>query len=311
MLQRCFVFSVLSVGLWSVISCSSAPDGPLLIGDRQAVSTEGESLYQKALKADQAGKESKAAKLYGKMATQYPYAPSAATARYREALLLDQMGETENAFESYNKYLERFPGTANYSKALERMAAIANDAAEGRIQHKVFGVKSKFSTDQVVKMLGKVRDQAPKSLMAAKAQFAIADAYVKEEKYIEAVDQLKKLVSDQPASPMAPEALFRIGMIQLKSADTGNQNQAMLDLSREAFNDYLIQYPGHARNAEARQMMQTLNGRDLQRSFDIAEFYVKTKKIESAKVYYRDILKRSQSGELHDAAKARLQELGN
>ena len=99
-------------------------------------------------------------------------------------------------------------------------------------------------------------------------------------------------------------------MLFIEEADRGNQNQANLDLAREAFNDYLLQYPGHSRNAEARRMIANLGGRDLQRSFDIAEFYQKTGNIESAKVYYRDILKRSSSGSIHDAARARLKELG-
>ena len=79
----------------------------------------------------------------------------------------------------------------------------------------------------------------------------------------------------------------------MEEADRGNQNQANVDLAREAFNDYLIQYPGHSRNAEARKLIASLGGRDLQRSFDIAEFYLKTGKTESAKVYYRDIVKRT------------------
>ena len=74
-----------------------------------------------------------------------------------------------------------------------------------------------------------------------------------------------------------------------------------LDLAREAFNDYLIQYPGHSRNAEARKFIANLGGRDRQRSFDIAEFYEKSGNTEAAKVYYRDIVKNTGS----EAARSR------
>ena len=96
----------------------------------------------------------------------------------------------------------------------------------------------------------------------------------------------------------------------MEEADRGNQNQSTLDLAREAFNDYLIQYPSHHRNAEARKLISSLGGRDIQRSYDIGEFYLKTGKTESAKVYFRDVVRKSSYGELHDAAKARLKELG-
>ena len=116
-------------------------------------------------------------------------------------------------------------------------------------------------------------------------------------------------IDDVRNGPIWP-ALFRIGVVYTEEADRGNQNQATLDLAREAFNDYLNQYPGHHRNAEARKLIAGLGSRDLQRSFDIAEYYWKTKQFESAKVYYRDIIKRSPSGKLHDEARARLKELG-
>ena len=56
--------------------------------------------------------------------------------------------------------------------------------------------------------------------------------------------------------------------------------------------------------------MNNLGSRDFQRAYDIAQFYEKTGKLESAKVYYRDIVKNTKSGDLHDKARARLKELG-
>ena len=159
-------------------------------------------------------------------------------------------------------------------------------------------------------MLGKVRDNAPKSRSASKAQFTIGELYQAKGKAKESIAAYRQLVRDQSDSPEAPEALFRVGLILMEEADRGNQNQANLDLAREAFNDYLIQYPNHSRNAEARKLLSALSGRDLERSYDIAEFYRKTGKTESAKVYYRDIVKKTGSGKLHDDARARLKELG-
>ena len=187
---------------------------------------------------------------------------------------------------------------------------MAQAAADGDVKSSFLGLKTKLSLEKTVAMLGKVRDHAPKSSTAAKAQFTIGELYQAKRKSKEAIAAFRQLVRDQPESPEAPEALFRVGVILMEDAERGNQNQANVDLAREAFNDYLIQYPGHSRNAEAHKLLGSLDGRDLQRSFDIAEFYLKTGKPESAKVYYRDIVKSPGSGTLHDAAKARLKELG-
>lgn len=310
MFQRTIVFASLSVATLFLASCGTDSDTPILAGEVQSASAEGETLYQEAKRADDAGKTSRAIKLYDRTATRYPLAPSAGQARFRHAQLLDQEGKIEDAFEAYDEFLQRYPASPHYTSVLNRQVAMAQSVAEGDVKSSFLGLKTKLSLDKTVEMLGKVRDHAPKSPTAAKAQFTIGESYQAKRKYKEAIAAFRQLVNDQPNSAQAPEALFRVGQIQLENAERGNQNQANLDLSREAFNDYLIQYPGHSRNAEARKLLQNLGGRDLKRSFDIAEFYLKTGKTESAKVYYRDIVKRTGSGSLHDASKARLKELG-
>lgn len=300
----------LSVATFFLVSCGADKDIPMLAGNTQAASSEGDALYQKAKEADNAGKTDRAIKLYDETATRYSFIASAPEARFRQAQLLEQAGKTELAAEAYGKYLDRFPGSGLYTTALNRQAAMAQSAAEGDVKSSFLGLKTKLSLEKTVAMLEKVRDHAPKSPTAAKAQFTIGELYQAKNKPKEAIAAFNQLVRDQPACPEAPEALFRVGIVLMEDAKHGNQNQANIDLARETFNDYLIQYPGHARNAEAQQMLKALDGHDLQRSFDIAEFYLKTGKTESAKVYYRDIVKRSDSGSLYTRSKARLKELG-
>jgi TolA-binding protein len=281
-----------------------------MAGNTQSAAIEGEAFYQKAKEADTAGKTAKAIKLYDQTATRYPFAPSAPQARFRQAELLQQQGEIVKSFEAYDKFLSRFQGSGLYTTALNRQVAMAQSAADGDIKSSLLGIKTKLSLEKTVEMLGKVRDNAPKSAVAAKAQFTIGQLYESKKKYKDAIAAYRQLVKDQPTSAQAPEALFRVGVILTEEADRGNQNQGNLDLAREAFNDYLIQYPGDSRNAEARRLEAGLGNRDFQRSYDIAEFYLKTGKTESAKVYYRDIISRTKSGTIHDKSKARLKELG-
>jgi outer membrane protein assembly factor BamD (BamD/ComL family) len=310
MLQRLLVSACLSAATLWLVSCGSNTDGPILAGNTQSASSEGDALYQEARQADDAGKTGRAIKLYDQTATRYPFAQSAAQARFRQAQLLEQQGEIQKAFEAYDKFLEYFPGNSLYAAALSRQAAMAQSAAEGDVKSSFLGLKTKLSLEKTVAMLEKVISHAPKSRTASKARFTMGELYQSKKKSREAIATFRQLVREQPESPEAPEALFRVGVIYIDEADRGNQNQSNLDLSREAFNDYLIQYPSHSRNAEAHKMIASLGGRELQRSFDIAEYYLKTGKPESAKIYYRDIVKRTATGQLHDASKARLKELG-
>lgn len=310
MTPRLIACALLSASACFLSSCGSDSDMPIMAGNTQVAASEGESLYQKAKLADDAGDSGKAIKLYDQTATRFPFAPSAPQARFRQAELLEQKGEVVKAFKAYDQFLERFQGSGLYTTALNRQAALAQSAADGDVKSSMLGIKTKLSLEKTVEMLEKVRDNAPKSATAAKAQFTIGQLYETKKKSKEAIAAYRQLVRDQPGSAQAPEALFRVGVILTAEADRGNQNQANIDLAREAFGDYLIQYPGDSRNAEARRQIDSLGGRDLQRSYDIAEFYQKTGKTESAKVYYRDIMSRAKSGPFYDKARARLKELG-
>ena len=293
-----------------IASCGSDDDLIKLAGNTQAASAEGEVLYAKAKAADDAGNSSSAIKQYQKMADKYPFAPSAAQARFRQAELLEQKGEIQNSFDAFQKFLTRYQSSDLYSKALERQARMAQSAADGEVKSSFAGLKTKLSTEKTVEMLAAVRDNAPRSNTSAKAQFTIGELYQGDKKPKEAIEAFRKLVRDQPESSYAPEALFRVGVVLLEEADRGNRNQATLELSREAFSDYLLQYPGHSKNAEARKLSGDIGGREINRSLEIAEFYDKSGQVESAKIYYREVLKRAGSGEAHDKAKSRLKALG-
>jgi TolA-binding protein len=295
-----------------LVSCGSSNDDmPILAGNASSAASDGEGLYQKAKAAEDSGKTDKAIKLYDETATRYPFAKSAADARFRQAELLKGQGEIIKSFKAYQQFITRFQGSGLYSTALERQAEMAQAAAGGQVKSGFLIMKSKLPTDKVVEMLGQVRDNAPRSNTAAKAQYTIGEVYEERNKHKEAIAAYRQLVRDQPDSSLAPEALFRVGVILTTQAEEGNQNRANLDSASEAFNDYLLQYPGHSKNAEARRKLSTLGGREVERTFETAEFYYKTGKFESAKIYYRDVLKQAAYGKLHDAAKARLKELGN
>jgi outer membrane protein assembly factor BamD (BamD/ComL family) len=310
MTKRIPLAMAMVAGVALMASCGNDDDVPILAGNAQLASGEGEALFLEAKAADDAGKRSAAIKKYAKVADKYPFAPSSGQARFRQAELLEQDGEVLEAFDAYQKFLTRHQGSGMYSKALDRQASMAQSAADGDVKSSFAGLKTKLSTEKTVEMLGKVRDNAPRSTTSAKAQFTIGELYQGKKQAKEAIESYRKLVRDQPESSNAAEALFRVGVVLMEEADRGNRNQATLDLAGEAFSDYLLQYPGHSKNAEARRMSKALGSKELQRSLEIAEFYDKSGQIESAKIYYRDVLKRSTSGSAHDKAESRLKALG-
>lgn len=311
MIQRFAVLGVLSSATLLLCQCTDKEPGPNLIGQNKADIVEGDALFKKGEAEEAKGDIGDAIKLYGKVAERYPSSNFAGEASYRHAKLLDQDGDKRKAFKAYDRFLKDFPSHPKHSEALEAVFTIAVGAQRGDVQTNFLGMKGKLPIKVTAEMLAAVMKHAPRSDMAAKANYAIGELYLQRNKHNLAVSAFRALPDNHPNHALAPEALFRVGKILLDDAESGNQNQANIDLSSEAFNDYLIQYPGHYRNAEARKMIASLKSRDVQRTIDVADFYYKTKQMESAKIYYRDVIKKAKSGPLHDRAKARLQELEN
>lgn len=311
MIRRLAALSAIPLATLLLSNCGPNDPGPVLVGQSKELIAEGDAIFRKGQAEEAKGDIGDAIDCYEDVAEDYPFSNFAGEARYRQAMLLDKEGDRRKAFEAYSLFLKHYPGHPQHSTALKRIYEIATGAKEGKIQNRFLGLKSNIPLKQTVEMLEAVKLYAPESDMAAKAQYAIGDAYLGENKYPEAVDAFRKVADDHREHSLAPEALFKVGEILLESAKRGNQNQATIDLSREAFSDYLLQFPGHKRNAEARKMIGSLEKRDLNRSMEIADFYYKTGKFDAAKIYYQDIVDNSKSGALHDKAKARLKELEN
>jgi outer membrane protein assembly factor BamD len=294
-------------------SCGDDADLPPLVGNASPNNDRAEALFSEAQAAEGAGKRSKAIKLYNTLGDEMPLARRAAEARFRQGELLEQAGEIPKAFDAYQELISRYNNSNLYEKALNRQASMAQAAADGQVKTSFLGLKAKISNERITGMLAKVRDNAPRSPQASKAQFTIGQLWESDGNTAgasKAITAYRELVVEYPDSREAPEGQFRIGKILLDEARRGNQDQANIDRSREAFQDYLRQYPGHSRNGEARQLLANLGGEDLQRSFNVAEFYERKGETASARFYYEEVVRKAKSGPLHDKAKARLAALG-
>ena len=305
-----FCLGCASFATFALSSCgSNVNETPPLVGAVPVISNKAKELEQEAISAEEKGKLKRAGNLFKELADRYPLAQQAAHARFRQAEILDHRGKRVEAFDVYEQFIKNHQGNAQYSTALTKMSSIANDAESGLIKVGLLW-KTKVDFSRLVKMQEKMRDAAPESPMAAVAQSKIAHLYMKRGKATEAIEAFRKLVLDWPDSPEAPEGQFRIGYILTDQAKRGNQDKGNLDRAREAYQDYLNRYPDGKRVAEARHELRLLEQQDVQRSLEVAEFYLRKGDTESARFYFKEVLHLSPSGPLHDAAKARLQSLG-
>ena len=296
--------------LGALSSCTTQSDDLPLSSGTAVGGAVADAMLNKAKAYESAGKTSKAISTYGNIAKKYPNANSAAEARYSEGRLLDKQGDLFKSFEAYQELITRYPSSKHYAQALKRQESVAHAAANGIIKNNFLGMKTSISPEKTSKMLGHVRDNAPRALSASKAQFAIGQVWQKEGIAEKAIPAFQRIGADYPNSKESPEALYLTGEILILKAERGNQNKANVNRAKSIFQDLVQRYPSHSRAADARKRLSMLGGQDLQRSYDTAEFYRKKGQPKSALFYYREVLRKTKSGPLHNQAKQRITELG-
>jgi len=291
-------------------SCSTDPDTARLATEVRAGEGQAQGLYRASYAAEQAGKTSSALKGYKKINRLYPMSPIAADSQYRASRLLQAEGDLLKAFDSYDLFLKNYPASAHYADAMKQQENIAHNVANGHIKNSFLGLKSRIDAKRTTAMLAKVRDNAPRSPSADKAQFTIGNVYKSRNAPEKAIEAFRTLTRDYPLSKYAPEAQYQIGALLLEEAKSGNQDAANLDRARNAFEDLLISYPGSKRAADAKRQIANLSSGDIQRSYDIAEFYRKKGQTKSALLYYKEVVRSSKPGPLRSKARAKITELG-
>ncbi len=305
----------ISLGAVMLASCgSSESDIPLVNSSGgnslSKTSTAANSLLAQGRAYQSAGNTRKALSTYHAINSKYPNTVSSGEASFAKAQILDKQNETFKAFEAYQELIATHQASPHYGTAIKRQETLAHAAADGVIKNNFLGMKTRIGPEKIEKMLSQVRDNAPQAPSAAKAQYTIGRVWQQEGYASKALAAYKKVDLNYGATKYAPEALYQTGEILVIKAERGNQNKANVNRARNIYQDLTQRYPSHKRTADARKRLAMLGGQDIQRSYDVAEFYRNKGQTQSALFYYREVLRKTKNGALHNQAKQRIAELG-
>jgi len=314
-ISRLSIPASISLSLGILVSCGSdSSDMPIVSGaggtSVTATSSAASGLLAQGRAYQSAGNTNKALSTYSKINKNYPNTVSSGEASFAKAQILDKQGDLFKAFEAYQELIASHQASPHYATSIKRQESVAHAAADGVLKNNFLGMKTRIVPDKVEKMLGQVRNNAPKAPSAAKAQYTIGKLWQKEGRAAKALAAYRAVDLNYGSSGYAPEALYQTGEILVIKAERGNQNTANVNRARDIYQDLLRRYPSHKRAADARKRLAMLGGQDIQRSFDVAEFYRGKGQNQSALFYYREVTRKTKSGTLYNKAKQRIKELG-
>lgn len=122
------------------------------------------------------------------------------------------------------------------------------------------------------------------------AQWMLAMSHYKKEDWIESRGDFSSFALNFPGSPNAEEAAFlkvvsSVNIEYRDSRDRENTKNAQKDI-----NDYLVEHSDSKYLDSIKVYRQILNSRQIQLDFDAAKLYKKMDKVQSAAIYFKDII---------------------
>ncbi len=261
------------------------------VGAEEYATQQGtaQSKLDKAMSYENSGKSKQARDAYRSIVKSYPRTDAAAEAQFRYANMLDLTGDSRKAFEAYQDLITKFRNTNHFNESVQRQFEIAENMRSN--ERKGFlGIGASIQPSKLIEMFDQVASSVPQSELAPKSMLNIAEIHLEQEDRVSAESFYQKVVNTYPSTSYATEAQYEIFKIRGVTAEISNSPNVDR-AQREAGLDFVNTNPNDQRAAEIRSGLDDIEARSMEKLFNTGRFYEKSGKPESARVYYREVVK--------------------
>lgn len=243
---------------------------------------------------------------FEKLIANYPLSKLASESQFYLGLIYEKQGEYYKAFENYQLVIDKYPFTERVEEIVEREYRIANLFYTGE-KAKLFGIAILPAKTQAIEIFGKVVENAPYGKYADMAQYKIGLIHLELKDYVNAALAFKEIVEDYPKSPLVDDAKYQIAMCAAGATSGPEYNEEDTDKAIKEFRDFVKRYPDSQMEQEASHFISELENQKAQNSFNIAQFYERQGSLESATIYYEEIIEKYPESEWAAKALEKLQ----
>ncbi|HEY5704990.1 MAG TPA: outer membrane protein assembly factor BamD [Terrimicrobiaceae bacterium] len=243
----------------------------------------------------------------------YPGSRLASKAQLQIADLLLIQGRWSPAFDAYQKLITTYPDTPEFEGAVARQVLIANsylDLSRVMVLGYSVPVPGITGAERAQKMYEAILKNAPYSIYAPITQFNLGLAFQRLKAIKEARGAYQKVLDKYPNSDVCDDALYQIAYIYMQLGLTSSsQDLSALVLSKETFEDFLLQYPKSEKAPQARDNLATIGRSEAGNLMAIAQYYDWSKNYKAAIIYYNDVIRKQPKTADAETAKTRIEEL--
>jgi outer membrane protein assembly factor BamD len=275
-------------------------------GDVSASSSRDQ--LEMAHKLEAQGQRDDALKAYRSLLRRWPLSFFAPEAQFRVGKIMEDEADFQGAFKAFQVMVQKYPSSNYFEEAMGEQYRIANLYLAGEPQ-KLWKIPIGPSMSKTVEMYERIIKNAPYGTYAAQCQFNIGLAHEKERKYTDAVEAYQRVLDNYPTSAVASNAQYQIGYAWMRSSINGDYDMGAAKKATDAFQDFLVRYPGSDKAAQAQENILKLGQRQTQGAFDIAKFYETQHDSRAAFIYYNEVVREDPNSPQAQKAKKRIQEL--
>jgi outer membrane protein assembly factor BamD (BamD/ComL family) len=230
-----------------------------------------------------------------------------------EAMLLAGQAELNRghyyqAFEWFERQVTDYPSGAYFERGLHRQFQVGEAFLAGK-KRIVLGFMRLPARDEGLKILGRIPEHAPGTLIAEEALLRVGEYYFDRAEYAEAVAAYDAHLKLFPKSERARESMFRAARATLALYRGPEYDDTPLLDAEQRYLEIIANYAQAARQANVPRTLENIRAARARKTFATAEFYVRTHRPQAAVFYGRRVVSAYPRTEWADRARQLLKGL--
>ena len=266
--------------------------------------------WEIAMNAYKVNDYEKALREFQKVLEHFSTSTEAPEAQFMVGDCYEKLGEPYEACQSYQEVIDKYPSTSRLKEIVERQKKIAdyfyNYQSSGSIKEKAKGLFTMSQWEKAANIYKMAIKNYPYYEKADEIQYRIADCYMKMEKYETAGAEFEKVSSQYLDSPWLDDAEYKIGICWLNESLKSPNSEQIFEKAIKSFEEFIKKYPDSEFVDEAKKQIKQLNGKKGERIYEIAKFYEKSEDLNSAKIYYKQVIEQFPDSVWAELSKSRL-----
>lgn len=199
-------------------------------------------------------------------------------------------GRYFQAYEWYRRQVDEYPAGPLLERALQREYDVADAFLQGR-RRLLMGFLPVPATEDGLRILGRIVEQAPGSQVAERALLRMGDHYFDHRNYVEAIDAYDQFLQLYGrSSEQAPYAMLQAARATYETFRGVQYDDTPLLEARQRLRTFAEAYPQRAEQANVDRFVQAIHDIRAEKAYRTARFYDRIGRREASIHYHRIVV---------------------